>query len=78
MKHEAIASSSHSRANTFKGEGAEVSTIRSRGSGGPAREYLGRYTHCLRSRVLAASIELGPLGDAVRGGRLRGVDTGVA
>ena len=37
-----------------------------------------RHTRCLRSRALAAALELGPLGDAVRGGRLRGVDTGLA
>ena len=36
------------------------------------------HTRCLRSRALAAAFELGPLGDAVRRGRLRRGDTGMA
>src|SRR4029077_5400185 len=62
----------------WRGVGRRVDHYRARGRAGRTRERLERPTRCFRSRALAAALELGPLGDALRGSRLRGCDTGLA
>src|SRR5262245_28267285 len=51
---------------------------RARGSAGRAGERFERHACRLRSRALAAALELGQLGGVLRGGRLRGIDTELA
>jgi hypothetical protein len=80
MKHEAIAASLNSSGNAPQaGELAEGLTITEneaeqieRANASSARPVVFVYGH------LAAALKLEPLGDAVRGGRIRGVNTELA
>jgi len=79
MKHEAIAPSPNSGINTSTGEGVEVSTLSEHKAAQVERANASGATPVVFVHGLwLLPLELGPLGDAVRGGRLRGVDTGLA
>ena len=79
MKHEAIGTTRNSGTNTFTGEGAQKSTLTEHEAAQVERANASGATPVVFVHGLwLLPLELGPLGDAVRGGRLRGVDTGLA